>query len=168
MTLTKEPAVLAEAVVPEIQTDYELERDKPMPSRNHGVLELLIGSTLLRKYGDTHTIFTEVTLNTDPPMTPDIAVVHPKIEFDWTQDETRLSTPPLLVVEILSPSQTVTELMDKAERYFDAGVRSYWLALPTHKLIAVHNPGVEPKVFTTGPITDPASEITITIEDIFG
>jgi Uma2 family endonuclease len=153
--------------IPESISDYELERGKPMPSRNHGALELLIGSALLMKYAKTHSVFTEVTLDTAPPLTPDVAVAYPKIDLDWTQDEVRMSSPPLLIVEILSPSQTLNELVEKTKQYFAAGVTSCWLVLPTYRLIAVHTADAEPRVFTEGAIDDPASKLSVTIEEIF-
>lgn len=166
MTLTQEPVLVAEAVEPGSESDYELERDKPMPSFNHGLVQANIIFALKQAYGRTHTVVAEVTLETDPVSVPDVAL-YPKRHPDWLHDEVRVAEIPLLVVEILSPSQSVTELMEKAQRYFQAGVRSYWMAIPTHRIIAVHNPGVPPTVFTTGPITDPASEISVTIEDIY-
>ncbi len=152
---------------PEAISEYEQERGKPMPSRNHGALELLIGSQLLIKYGATHSVFTEVTLDTMPPLTPDVTVLYPKIKLNWTQDEVRVSTPPLMVVKILSPSQSLNELVDKTQLYFEAGVQSCWLVLPTHKLIAVHTPDAEAQIFTQGAVIDPATNLSVTIEEIF-
>jgi Uma2 family endonuclease len=117
--------------IPESISDYELERGKPMPSRNHGALELLIGSALLMKYAKTHSVFTEVTLDTAPPLTPDVAVAYPKIDLDWTQDEVRMSSPPLLIVEILLPSQTLNETCRKDKAVFCRG-RNILLAGAAH------------------------------------
>jgi Uma2 family endonuclease len=45
---------------------------------------------------------------------------------------------PDLVVEILSPSNTVIEMDRKFDLYLRAGVREYWLAAPEEKVIHVH------------------------------
>ncbi|MDR0623631.1 MAG: Uma2 family endonuclease [Treponema sp.] len=45
---------------------------------------------------------------------------------------------PDLVVEILSPSNTVIEMERKFGLYEEAGVREYWVAAPEEKIIHVH------------------------------
>lgn len=147
-------------------SEYEQERGKPMPSLNHATVQLRLGSELLRRYGDEYSVLSEVTLDTDPPMTPDLCV-YPELIVNWTHDQIRMADPPLLVVEIISPSQSVDELIPKIERYFAAGVRSCWLVQPPLQQIAVFTPEMQPVVFTRGPVEDPASGFSVTIEDIF-
>jgi Uma2 family endonuclease len=48
---------------------------------------------------------------------------------------------PDLVVEILSPSNTVIEMDRKFDLYLRAGVREYWLVAPEEKVIHVHRFG---------------------------
>lgn len=147
-------------------SEYEQERGKPMPSLNHGTIQLRLGSELLRRYEDEYSVISEVTLDTSPPMTPDL-VVYPEIALNWIHDQIRMTDPPLLVVEIISPSQSVDEMIPKIERYFDFGVRSCWLVQPPLQQIAVFTPEMQPVVFTHGPIQDPASGFSVNIEDIF-
>jgi Uma2 family endonuclease len=45
---------------------------------------------------------------------------------------------PDLVVEILSPSNTVIEMDRKFDLYLKAGVREYWLAAPEERVIHIH------------------------------
>jgi Uma2 family endonuclease len=45
---------------------------------------------------------------------------------------------PDLVVEILSPSNTVIEMERKFDLYRVAGVREYWVVAPEEKIIHVH------------------------------
>ncbi|MDR1625993.1 MAG: Uma2 family endonuclease [Spirochaetia bacterium] len=45
---------------------------------------------------------------------------------------------PDLIVEILSPSNTVIEMDRKFDLYLTAGVREYWVAAPEEKVIHVH------------------------------
>lgn len=53
---------------------------------------------------------------------PDVALV-PELDLDVV----RLYTPPIVVVEILSPSTRRTDLMDKATEYAEFGVGQYWI-----------------------------------------
>lgn len=147
-------------------SEYEQERGKPMPSLNHGTLQLRIGSELLRRYGNDYSVISEVTLDTTPPMIPDLAV-YPALILSWIHDQTRMAEPPLLVVEIISPSQSVDEVIPKIERYFEMGVKSCWLVQPPLQQIAVFTPEMQPEVFIRGEVQDPASGFSVNIEDIF-
>ncbi len=46
--------------------------------------------------------------------------------------------PPLLVVEILSPSTRTRDLGTKARRYAELGVRHYWIVDPERKHVGCH------------------------------
>lgn len=150
----------------EAVSEYEQERGKPMPSFNHGVVQANLVFLFKLNYGETHRTLSEVTLATEPTTTPDVAV-YEKRDPNWAHDEVQVVEPPLMVIEILSTTQSLNELVDKTQLYFTAGVKSCWLVLPTHKLVAVHTPNSDPKVFTEGTVNDPASKLSVTIEDIF-
>jgi Uma2 family endonuclease len=145
---------------------YELERGKPMPSRNHGIVQaFLVGAFLA--FADQYTIMSESTIDFDGlTLTPDISV-YPKISLDWVHDEIRMTTPPLLVVEILSPRQYMYDLIEKVSVYHDNGVKSCWIVQPALKSIAIFTPGEEPAVHVSGEIIDPATQITVHLDNIF-
>jgi len=42
---------------------------------------------------------------------------------------------PDLAVEIISPSETATEIQDKVQDYLAAGTRMIWLVFPAHKIV---------------------------------
>jgi Uma2 family endonuclease len=42
------------------------------------------------------------------------------------------------VIEIVSPSNTVKEILKKFNYYLDAGVREYWIVDPDNKAVQVH------------------------------
>jgi Uma2 family endonuclease len=137
-----------------------------MPSKNHALVQSIL-ITLFMRYADGYSILSELALDLDGEQTvPDISV-YPKLVIDWVRDEIRMTAPPLLIVEILSPTQGILELVEKMEMYFAAGVKSCWLVQPTLKTIALFTPSMEPHVYTTGDITDPVTGITVNIEDIF-
>ena len=78
-----------------------------------------------------------------------------------------MTEPPLLAIEIISPSQSVDELIPKIERYFAMGVKSCWLVQPPLQQIVVFTPEMETTVFTHGTLQDPATNLSVQIEDIF-
>lgn len=151
----------------ELLTEYELERGKPMPSKNHAIVQTNLILALSKIAADL-SVLSELTIDLETgPLTPDICV-YPELEVDWIHDEIRMSDLPLLVVEILSPKQYLSDLVEKLELYFAAGVKSGWLVQPSLKSIAVFTPDMTSTVYTAGELTDPALGITINLDDIFG
>lgn len=74
----------------------------------------------------------DVSLADDTVVEPDVFVA-PLADFT----DRDLPVPPLLVVEVLSPSNRGYDLVDKWERYQRAGVPSYWVIDPaTTELVA--------------------------------
>lgn len=116
---------------------YELERNKPMPSKNHGKIQANILFGLMSKYRNEYSFISELSLELGNWLcTPDISF-YPPAPLDVMNDEIRMTIPPLGVIEILSPTQSLNELTDKAYSYFANGVKSCWLVLPTLKTIYV-------------------------------
>jgi Uma2 family endonuclease len=116
----------------EALSDYEKERGKPLPSFSHGTIQadLIIA---LGEHRSEFSIVSELSLElpveskggeangnagsgdraamvratrrtTALRVTPDISVYRKK-EVDWTHDVVRMTEPPLLAVEIVSPTQ---------------------------------------------------------------
>ena len=46
---------------------------------------------------------------------------------------------PDLAVEVISPSNTETEIREKTSQYFDAGTTSIWVFYPEQRKVEVHN-----------------------------
>jgi len=76
----------------------------------------------------------DVALSDDTVMEPDLLVA-PREAFT-TRD---LSGPPLLAVEILSPSTRNLDLGTKLRRYESAGTSSYWVVDPTDRSLTAWN-----------------------------
>ena len=125
---------------PVVETDYETERNKPMPTRIHGTIQSRINFLLQTAYGDRYDFPNEVSLNTLPPTTPDI-LVYPKKKLSVRETAAKEQEMPITTIEILSPSQTVDELAEKAWNiYFPAGVQSAWLVVPQLKTVSILSP----------------------------
>jgi Uma2 family endonuclease len=148
------------------QTDYEKERGKPMPSLNHGIVQAMITGVFLA-YRDEYTPVSELALQLDDRrVTPDVCV-YPKIEANFQEDVTAMSEMPLTAVEILSPTQSTQEVVDKIMDLLAAGVESCWLVQPAMETVTIYTSGEKPKTFSTGTFTDPATGIEAAIPDIF-
>jgi Uma2 family endonuclease len=147
-------------------SQYELERGKPVPSKNHSIVQLVLGGILLR-YSKQFNFFSELSLKLgDFQPTPDISI-YPKSPVNWTHDEAKMTEPPILVIEIMSPFQGIQEIIDKIEQYFQHGVKSCWLVHPAIQSITFFTPDMRSKTFNSGSIKDHATGIEISVEEVF-
>ena len=151
-----------------VQSEYELERGKPMPSKNHALVQGNIYFLLRQKYESVYRFVTEVSiLMQEKERIPDLAI-YEQLEFTPGIDEVRLETPPLAAIEILSPTQNLADLIAKSYRYFEAGVKSYWLVLPDLTSIYVFSAPNEYEVFAKkGTLKDTQLNIELDLEAIF-
>ncbi|MDE0630435.1 MAG: Uma2 family endonuclease [Caldilineaceae bacterium SB0661_bin_32] len=159
---------MAASVTPKsnLLEDYEKERGKPMPSFNHGVVQANLVVALNAACRDRFLIASELSLASEPPMTPDISICSLR-QPDWLHDEIRVAEAPLTTVEIVSPSQSINDFVPRIEDYFRFGVRSVWLVLPPLKQVAVFAPETEPEVFSEGNVVDPSLEAIVALDEIF-
>ncbi len=98
---------------------------------------------------------------------PDIALYSKrKVNFS-AGDIVRMTEMPLLVVEILSPSQGSQDVLDKFRIYFGAGIKSCWLVVPVVRSVAVYSESEKSQTFYTGDIVDNISDLRLSIDNIF-
>jgi len=164
-----EDNVLAEEKTTVI-SDYETERNKPMPNRIHGKIELNLSVQLNNNYSNQFDFAVEVTLDTSPASTPDLCIFSKKEEaLDWRTVTAKESEVPLTTIEIVSPSQSMTDMAKKImDIYFPMGVKSAWLVMPPpYKAIYVLTPDGKRKHFDEGTLTDPTTDIQIELEKVF-
>ncbi len=151
-----------------IQSEYEIERGKPMPSRNHAYIQSKIIKLLDRKYADRYEGISELSLLVQgKERVPDI-LIYKNFEFRPGNDEAKVSEMPLAVVEILSPTQHLGDLIAKSYLYFEAGVKSYWLVLPDLTTIYIFSAPNEYEAFVKkGILKDMQLDIELNLEDVF-
>lgn len=85
-------------------------------------------------------------LQRDPDMTVGIDVVYISAEVAARQsnETTLIDGVPVLVVEILSPSDTQEEIDEKIDGYLQAGVALVWIIDPHDRTVMIYRPGQEP------------------------
>lgn len=164
MALLVEPQASGATVL----SDYEIERHKPMPSKNHALLQDNISFALNLSYRKEYSILPEIALGTPGKgSVPDLAI-YPKLSLDVRNDVTRLSEPPLVTVEILSPEQNLQDLIDKTYRYFEFGVKSCWIVLPSLKTIIVYSgPDTFDYVKANATLKDPGTGFELNLSKVF-
>lgn len=111
--------------------------------------------------------FTELTVNihgTD--YKPDVCLYLFK-KFDWKLDTIRVTEMPLLVVEVISPTQGVQEVMEKVKMFLEAGVKSCWVVTIFPKNVSVFSSFESDVNFISGEIVDDSLGIKIPFESVF-
>lgn len=149
------------------QSDYESERNKPIPNRIHGVVQSALTIQLDCNCGDRYQFVSELSLDTHPPSTPDLCI-YPQKQLNTKTVVAKETEPPLTTIEILSPGQSLNELMHKAwDLYFPMGVQSAWIVVPELKGIHIMLPNDETLYFGSGLLTDPTTGIQIEVAKVF-
>ena len=145
--------------------DYEEERGKPMPSRNHAAIEVSLIAEFI-KHRDFR-VYSELTLDfAGQPYTPDFSI-YSREELDLRHDIIRRTDPPLLVVEIFSPRQGSQDIMEKVDVYFRNGVKSCWIIAPPLHTISILKPDGSTETHDSGVAKDPVTGITADLAGVF-
>jgi Uma2 family endonuclease len=114
---------------------------EPLPGRDHGRVQLSIGSVLqqwARAVGADVTAESGYILSEEPATLrgPDIAVVvHPRPSRGEPGGWTRGA--PDVAVEVLSPSNTSSAMQEKTLDYLEAGAKLVWLVDPKARTVTV-------------------------------
>lgn len=120
-------------------SEYEIERGKPMPSLNHGLIQANALIALISRYKSLFRFASETSFDLNGWLsTPDISILPPG-PINLRFDKIKVAEPPLGTIEILSPTQNLNDLVDKADQYFDRGVKSCWIIIPSMGGVAVYS-----------------------------
>jgi Uma2 family endonuclease len=136
-----------------------------MPSLNHGYVQGKLYSALdkLGKYLVVPNLSLQLD---DKPYIPDLCLYEPQ-EINPLHDQIKMTTPPLLAIEILSPTQGTLEILDKFELLFKAGAKSCWLVEPVASVVMVFNSPNQSQTFATGEVVDEVLGIRLSLGEFF-
>ena len=117
-------------------------KDEEMPSLNHSYISIQILRQLLEN--EKIEPLPELTLDIDNGLTPDISIfLKEQIQPNFFHDVSKFQQMPVLAVEVISSSQTIQELLEKAAQLVDAGVKVVWTIEPHSKSVFVTTPSEE-------------------------
>ncbi len=147
-------------------TEYETEREKPMPSKHHSIIQGNLSFFIRLIYKDLFRVLPEISLVLPiRDRVPDLAIYPP---MEYGEEEIKMTQIPLCLVEILSPTQNHIDLLIKRRQYFDAGVKSYWLVFPDPKSVYVYSNPDEFEVYSYRDVLkDTTLGIELPLADIF-
>jgi Uma2 family endonuclease len=152
-------------------------QQKPMPQIHHSRLQLKLASKIesVAEKGQIALALPELRCNFgDRSIVPDMAVVYwDKIPYNdqGEVENTAISFPPDWTIEILSPKQAMTPIIDKIIHCLEYGCQLGWLIVPDDRSVLVFKPNHTPKVYQINspenlPVLDKIA-INLTVADIF-
>lgn len=112
------------------------EEEKEMPSFNHsyicaGIIEQLSENKKFKA-------LPELTLDIDKGITPDICIYEREtVKPNFLRDYPKYSVMPILAIEVISASQNIQTLLEKAELLIKSGVKSVWTIEPFSQTVFV-------------------------------
>ncbi len=90
----------------------------------------------------------KVATNPDTVIAPDVAFVHhEKMALVENMDKF-LPFAPNLAIEVLSPSNTVSEIDEKIELFLAAGTQAVWIVNPRRRTVTIHPQHNAPRILT--------------------
>jgi Uma2 family endonuclease len=144
---------------------YEEERGKPMPSFNHAAIQVNLIVEFARQRD--FRVCSELTLEfAGQTYTPDLSL-YSRAPLDLRHDVIRRSDPPLVVVEIFSPTQGYQSVMEKVDVYFRNGVKSCWIVSPPLHTITILRADGQEEIVHAGIAKDSATGLTADLTAIF-
>ncbi len=162
-TSTSPPKTLEDLLaLPDDGMDRELIRgelrERPMTMRNHrhaGIearIAMVLGLWLDTQPEPRGKIVSgeagfRLRRNPDTFVGIDVAYASADLLANTPCDAAYLEGPPVLAVEILSPSDTEESVNEKVQAYLDSGVPLVWLVDPVLRTVMVLRPGAEPELF---------------------
>lgn len=136
-----------------------------MPGAEHAICQARLIGQFLKS--PRHLVLSELNLElSGRRIVPDICVFQVEQE-PRIRNQTWVTEPPQIAVEIISPSQTLEEMSAKISLLLESGVPSVWLVIPFAHVISIYQKGVPLLSATTGILTDPATGLTISVEEVF-
>jgi Uma2 family endonuclease len=114
----------------------EQEQEEDMPSLNHSYLCAQIMRQLLEN--EKIQPLPELTLDIEKGLTPDISVF-PKeqIQPNFFEDVLKVQQMPILAIEVVSSSQSIHTILEKADLLVQAGVKTVWTVEPYGRSVFV-------------------------------
>jgi Uma2 family endonuclease len=112
-------------------------------------------------------------LRKDPETTVgvDVAYVSSAQSTATPEDKALVEGPPVLAAEILSPSDTHEDVVEKLQLYLELGVAVVWILDPDLRTVTVHRPNAEPILFNASQELTGDPELAgfrVRVADLFG
>jgi Uma2 family endonuclease len=106
------------------------EVEKPLPKNLHAFIQTFLAAAFLARLPRRYRAATELNVLCGPDrVVPDVTVMERSARYENGD----LADPPVLAVEIMSPGQTLSDLVDRCERLHKAGTPQCWIVWPERR-----------------------------------
>ena len=165
-TLSLESFLALPETKPAQEYDRGIVTQKPMPKGKHSAIQFELASAINQQAKSKKIAYALPELRctfADRSIVPDIAVIRwQNLPIDEDGEiANQFNQPPDWIIEILSPDQSVTLLMEKIIFCLKAGTELGWLIDPESKSVTVFTSGLPQVDFA---YTDPQEWLTIMAE----
>lgn len=149
---------------------------EPPPASRHGWLQARISSLLAdhAEQNDLGLVLVETgfILSDDPPTVraPDVAFIARERATGYPSDRYG-RTPPDLAIEIVSPSDRASAVLEKVFDYLDAGVRLVWVVDPASQSVSVYRSRSDIRILGVGELLEGdgvVAGLTMEVARLFG
>ncbi|MCU0323967.1 MAG: Uma2 family endonuclease [Spirosomaceae bacterium] len=159
---------------PETRYKYEWNRGKIEKTENMKQLEFLILKALNRLFvqtkafqnGDELITEGDVMTSEEQLRRPDLAYYTKNQIIESARGNNQM---PSFVIEIISPSDNQTKILEKNKEYFQAGVKVIWLIMPSIKQVHIFHSPKQIQICTDDDICSAAPiipDFAITVNDL--
>lgn len=150
------------SMVAEVNTEEAID----MGSFNHSYIQAAVTRLLFDL--KTYTVLTDLSIEINGvEYRPDVCL-YPRRTMNPARDIVRMTEMPLLVIEVLSPTQGVQDVLDKSKVYFEAGITSCWLIYPSALTVVVYASPDHFTSFSGGDVIDEKMDIRLPLREMFG
>jgi Uma2 family endonuclease len=145
----------------------EDEEDDEMPNFSHGRLQFGLLEQCNRVLRSDVRAYPPITFRgKSRRYTPDV-VIYPKRTTPLTEENTIELTPPIIAVEIISPGQTMSEMVKKCREMLASGVEECWIIEAANETVTVCRPGIVFALHRGEGIQHPLLTQTIAVDEVF-
>ena len=107
-----------------------------MPSLNHSYICIEIIKQLLEN--KEFQPLPELTLDVDKGLTPDVSVFSKnQIKPNFLRDIVKFKEMPLVAIEVISPTQSIQDVLEKATILVKSGIKAVWTIEPYGRTVFV-------------------------------
>lgn len=161
-------------------TEFDYKEFPKVGSLNHSIVQTQIATLLARD--ERFRVLVELSLDTSQfdlslfglktkdEMIPDVCLYPNTVKFNPVGDIFKMPTMPLLIIEVVSPSQGLDDIVKKFKAYFAFGIKSCWLVTPTIQVVTVYSQLDNFKTFDTqheNEVIDKVLDIHLPLPQIF-
>ncbi|TAE15300.1 MAG: Uma2 family endonuclease [Bacteroidetes bacterium] len=153
------------------KTAYEIERNKPMPSRKHSKAQARLILQIGKSYEQKYEVYSELTLRlpqAPQDFVPDLCLYAVGTLPNTGEDDVQVTIPPLCAIEISSATQNFYEIIQKVNAYFAYQVQTVWLVLPEMQNISVYTAPNEYEIYKSNQtLQDHKLGIALDLKEVF-